>query len=107
MSDQVYEAQASQAQMGRAIDSMADVKNQLSNMVNQMTTMKNAVPAAFETAKNDYLSAIDSKKMELENEFQRTLNNGFKQVYWTVAIASMLALIILGLYKNRPVSEAS
>lgn len=93
--------------MESAIASMLDVRSQLTNMISQMTTMKNAVPAAFETSTNDYLSAIDSKKVEIENEFQRTLNNGFKQVYWTVAIASILALIILGFYKKQPASEKS
>lgn len=87
--------------MESAITLMVDVRSQLINMVNQMTTMKNAVPGAFETAKKDYLSTIDSKKTEIENEFQRTLNNGFKQVYWTVAIASILALIILGFYNKN------
>lgn len=105
LSNQVDSARASQSQMQVAIDSMADVKNQLTNMVNQMTIMKNAVPGAFETAKNDYLAAIDSQKTAIENEFQRTLNNGFKQVYMTVAIASILALIILAFYKKQPVHE--
>lgn len=107
LSDQVDSARTSQTQMQVAIDSMADVKNQLTNMVNQMTIMKNAVPGAFETAKNDYLAAIDSRKTAIEDEFQRTLNNGFKQVYMTVAIASTLALIILAFYKKPSVLEAS
>nr|WP_320026187.1 MFS transporter [uncultured Acetobacterium sp.] len=107
LSDQVDSARASQAEMQVAIDSMADVKNQLTNMVNQMTIMKNAVPGAFETAKNDYLAAIDSRSTAIEDEFQRTLNNGFKQVYMTVAIASTLALIILAFYKKPSVLEIS
>ncbi|OXS27510.1 MAG: hypothetical protein BI182_07485 [Acetobacterium sp. MES1] len=105
LSAQQYSAQANQAQMGIAIDAMADVKNQLTTMVNQMTIMKNAVPEAFESSKNDYLAAIDSKKTELENEFQKTLNYGFKQVYWTVAIASVLALMLLGFYQKKSMPE--
>ncbi|WP_373481834.1 MFS transporter [Acetobacterium sp.] len=107
LSEQVDTTRASQAQMQVAIDSMADVKNQLTNMVNQMIIMKNAVSGAFETAKNDYLAGIDSRKTVIDDEFQRTLNNGFKQVYLTVAIASTLALIILAFYKKPSVLEAS
>lgn len=105
LSEQRDSAQANQAQMGIAIDAMADVKNQLTTMVNQMTIMKNAVPEAFESSKNGYLAAIDSKKTELENEFQKTLNYGFKQVYWTVAIASVLALMLLGFYQKKSMPE--
>ncbi|MBC3804951.1 MFS transporter [Acetobacterium fimetarium] len=100
LSNQVAAAQTSQAEMKTAIDAMADVKNQLITMVSQMTAMKNAVPGAFETAKNEYLAAIDSRSLAVENEFQKTLNSGFKQVYMTVAIASVLALIILAFYKK-------
>lgn len=100
LSNQVAAAQTSQAEMKTAIVAMADVKNQLITMVSQMTTMKNAVPGAFETAKNEYLAAIDSRSLAVENEFQKTLNSGFKQVYMTVAIASVLALIILAFYKK-------
>jgi EmrB/QacA subfamily drug resistance transporter len=102
LSDQVDQAKASQEQMKVAIDSMADVKNQMSNMVNQMTVMKNAVPGAFETAKNEYLQSIDQAKESIENEFQWTLNTGFKQIYLFVAIASVLALLILTFYRKNP-----
>jgi EmrB/QacA subfamily drug resistance transporter len=105
LSNQVDSARKSQTEMQAAIASMTDVRNQLVNMINQMTTMKNAVPAAFETAKNDYLAAIDNEKTAIENEFQVTLNAGFKQVYMTVAVASLLALGILMCYRKKELPE--
>lgn len=105
LSDQVDSARKSQTEMQAAIASMTDVRNQLVNMINQMMTMKNAVPAAFETAKNDYLAAIDNEKTAIENEFQVTLNAGFKQVYMTVAVASLLALGILMCYRKNELPE--
>lgn len=67
----------------------------------KMNTLKAAVPGAFETAKTDYLKSIDNISANIESEFQKTLNKGFKQVYLTVAIASAVALLILSLYGKK------
>jgi hypothetical protein len=44
----------------------------------------------------------DARKGYLEMAFQKSLNVGFKQVYLTVVIASVLALLLMAFYrKNR------
>lgn len=82
------------------IDQMENAKSQMTDTVDKMTALRDAVPEAFEAAKENYLVKIDEMKDVIENEFQTTLNNGFKQVYVTVAIASLLAMIVLILYKE-------
>lgn len=82
------------------IDQMENAKSQMTDTVDKMTALRDAVPEAFEAAKENYLVKMDEMKDVIENEFQTTLNNGFKQVYATVAIVSLLAMIVLILYKE-------
>lgn len=86
--------------MQSQIDGMKNAELQMTDTVDKMTTLKEAIPEAFDTAKANYLTKIDEMKDVIENEFQSTLNNGFKQVYATVAIASLLAMIVLMLYRE-------
>ena len=72
----------------------------MNDTIAKMTTLKDAVPDAFDKAKQNYIKEIDNSKSSLEKEFQNTLNGGFKQVYLTVTIASLIALIVLAFYKS-------
>lgn len=78
-------------------DSIIELRSAYDGIGEGITGMESAI------ASHDYLAAIDSRKTVIEDEFQRTLNDGFKQVYWTVAIASVLALVILAFYKNQSI----
>jgi len=85
-----------------AIGKMKAAKDQMTETIRKMTVMKEAVPGSLETAKSNYLAQIDAKQPELEKTFQDTLNAGFKQVYLTVLLSSLLALLVLQLYRiNR------
>lgn len=66
-----------------------------------MKALKEAIPKAFETGKDNYLTDIENSRDLIEDEFQTTLNKGFQEVYATVTIASLLALIVLMLYKEE------
>lgn len=83
------------------IQGMKMAQSQMKDAQNKMTVLKGAIPGAFKTAKDNYLSEIDKSKGIIEGEFQKTLNGGFKQVYLTVAISSVIALIILLFYKRQ------
>jgi EmrB/QacA subfamily drug resistance transporter len=87
--------------MVKAIYSIKLAKKDIEDTISKMTAMKDAVPGAFKTADINYLKEIDKLGGKIENEFQTTLNNGFKQVYLIVAISSLIALIILAFYRNR------
>jgi hypothetical protein len=80
-------------------DPVSILKADNKDTVSKMTTMKNAVPKSFKTAKKNYLKEIDKMKDKIE----KTLNNGFKQVYLTVAISSIIALFVLLLYRKKQI----
>jgi EmrB/QacA subfamily drug resistance transporter len=83
-----------------AVMGIKAAKADITDTVNRMKILKNAVPSTFETAKNNYIAEIGAKKIEIEKTFQKTLNVGFSQVYLTAAIAAILALFILMFYKK-------
>lgn len=87
--------------MKPTIDKMNAGKVQMEDTLEKMKALKEAVPTAFETGKNNYLTEIENIRGTIENEFQTTLNKGFQEVYATVAIASLLAMVVLMLYKEE------
>lgn len=87
--------------MKPTIDKMNVAKTQMEDTLVKMKALKEAVPTAFETGKNNYLTEIENIRGTIENEFQTTLNKGFQEVYATVAIASLLAMVVLMLYKEE------
>lgn len=91
---------ATPAMQGR-IEGMKGAVLQMTDTADKMKTLKEGIPGAFDTAKTDYLTKIENKRSVIEQEFQTTLNNGFKQVYSTVAIASLIAMIVLMLYREE------
>ncbi len=93
--------------MQETVDQMNKAKLMMSGTVEKMNTLKEAIPGAFDTAKTNYLAEIDNRRDIIENEFQITLNNGFKQVYSTVAIASLLAMIVMMFYREDRKNKGS
>jgi len=83
------------------MESMKQAKSEMEDTVTKMNAMKAAVPDAFNKASEDYLKEIDNMSEKIEGEFQSTLNDGFKQVYLTVSISSLIALIILAFYRRK------
>ena len=101
LKDKLAENQKSQTDMLTAISSIKNAKIEMADTIDKMTSLKNAIPSAFDTAKQNYLEEINHKSNRIEKEFQNTLSEGFKQVYLTVVIASAIGLIILAFYKNK------
>lgn len=97
----IDESKKSQAEMLKGMEAIKSAETQIKDIISKMTVLKNAVPNAFKTAEANYTTEIDKNSAALENEFQKTLNGGFKQVYFTVTVASILALIVLAFYKNK------
>lgn len=102
---QAMDAMSGNPAMQETVDKMNNGKLQMTDIVDKMKTLKDAIPGAFDTGKANYLTEIDKKSDVIEKEFQTTLNKGFEQVYSTVAIASLLAMIILMLYREEKKSK--
>ncbi|AHF10038.1 MULTISPECIES: MFS transporter [Dehalobacter] len=87
------------------VESMPQSSVSFRDTIEKMTVLKDAVPGAFDTAKQNYLAEIDQRSTVIESEFQKTLNSGFKQVYLTVTISSLIGLIFLCFYRRKPVNK--
>jgi hypothetical protein len=101
LSLKVESTKKSRADLLTGIEAIKAAKVQMRDTIVKMGTLKEAIPGAFITAKNSYIAEIDKSKTAIENEFQSTLNGGFKQVYLTVAVASIAALLILAMYRSK------
>ena len=80
---------------------LESAKQQMVSAIEKMDALKNEVPASFEQAKNNYAQKIDEKRNVIETVFQTTLNEGYKNVYWTTAISALAALILLVFYRDK------
>ncbi|MDV4149939.1 MFS transporter [Clostridium sp. AL.422] len=91
--------------MAASVEKMKSAKAQMEDTIEKMTTLEEAIPGAFEKGKENYLVKIEDSRGLIEKEYQTTLNKAFQQVYATVAIASVLALIVLMLYKEEKATK--
>lgn len=83
------------------IASLEATQATMNDLVTKLTALKESVPSTFDAALTSYLSEIETQRDVIESVFQKTLNEGFKQVYLTVAISSLLALALLQFYNKK------
>jgi EmrB/QacA subfamily drug resistance transporter len=103
LKQKIEESSKSAEDMSAAIYGMGATITQMNDLKMKMTELNNAIPSAFETAKTNYINEIGNKKEELQETFQNTLNQGFRSVYLTSAIAAVIALIFLLFYRPEKV----
>ena len=84
-----------------AAEAMDGTIQELATLVTQMQALDEAIPGAFDAALSGYLSEIDSRSDEIEAAFQSTLNDGFRNIYLTTAIAAAAALILVAFYDRK------
>ena len=101
----ISSTEQSRNQMKAAMESMIAVKAQMEKLRSEMQSLSDAIPGAFETAKEDYLAQLDAKSGELESVYQKTLNYGYRSIYLTVAVSAILAILLLLLYKKQKPSD--
>ncbi|MDF2514640.1 MAG: major facilitator superfamily transporter, partial [Herbinix sp.] len=95
--EDVVQQQALQGQLA----GLTGAKAEIEDTIGKMTALKDAIPVAFETAKEAYLSELENLQDPIESEYQVTLNKGFKELYLTVTVASLLGLGILLFYRKK------
>ena len=93
--------------MKSALTSMKETSTSMKSLKEKMIVLKNSIPNAFEEGEKSYLKEIDKRSDKIENTFQSVLNKGFKNVYLTTAVASILGLFLLFFYndKSKKVNE--
>lgn len=85
----------------KARDEIATALTDLADTSRKLTILRDAVPAAFETAKEDYVAEIRKRSAALETTFADTLNGGFRNIYFSTIAAGLLAALLLALYPRR------
>ena len=93
------------AKLARARDDLSGVSTDLADTRHKLIVLRDAVPGAFETAKDDYLAEIDALSPTLEKTFADTLNTGFRGIYLSTMAAALLAALLVTLYPRRAKSE--
>lgn len=89
--------------MKTALTSMNETLSSMKSLEDKMIILQKSVPNAFDEGEKSYLKEIDNRSDQIENTFQKNLNIGFKNVYLTTGIASIIGLLLLLFYKNKPV----
>ena len=87
--------------MESAVTSMKETSTSMKSLKDKMVVLKNSIPNAFEEGEKSYLKEIDKRRDKIENTFQSVLNKGFKNVYLTTAVASILGLFLLFFYNDK------
>lgn len=87
--------------MKSALTSMKETSTSMKSLKEKMIVLKNSIPNAFEEEEKSYLKEIDKRSDKIENTFQSVLNKGFKNVYLTTAVASILGLFLLFFYNDK------
>lgn len=91
----------SRSKMDAAISEMDLTVADMKSLQRKMNILNAEIPSAFESASEDYLAQIDKKSGQIEEVFQATLNDGFKNVFGTSAVASLIALFLLAFYTRK------
>jgi EmrB/QacA subfamily drug resistance transporter len=83
------------------ITAMKQQKKTLTEAIAKMEELMGVIPSTFTQSQKDYLKAINNIKPQIEESFQATLGNGFKQMYITVAIFCILSILSMAFYKEK------
>lgn len=97
----IKEAKTKKASLEKAVAGMESGLSEMDTTIEEMKTLKAAVPTAFQQGEESYLAAIDEKADQIEAAYQKTLNVGFHQIYLTTALVSALGFLLLLAYKER------
>lgn len=91
--------EAKLAGMASGAAGMSGARNRLVALKDTMTALDAEIVPGFAAARADYLSAIEAKRTEIQDTFRATLNEGFTQMYLTVAIAAIASALLLACYR--------
>lgn len=85
------------AELAAGLASLDDTRSEMKQTITQMGELRDAVPAVFDQALDDYLAEIKAQGPQLEQVFATTLGSGFKGVYLFDMAVCLLALGVIAL----------
>ncbi|HML51248.1 MAG TPA: hypothetical protein PKD84_07545 [Propionicimonas sp.] len=80
---------------------MAAITEEPPGISAKLAVVRDAVPAAFRTAKSDDLAEIDARSATLQNTVAATLNQGFLGIFAVSGIVSLAGLVLVLVYPRR------
>ncbi|MEF9951497.1 MAG: MFS transporter [Clostridium sp.] len=99
----VASLKSQKASLNDSITEITNLKGELEGLKFKLNSLKSSLPKVFNEAKENYIKSIDSLHNNVEAKFQSTLNSGFKNIYLTTGIASLLGVLLLILYKKEKI----
>lgn len=99
----------SRAKLVAARNDLTATSSELTDITGKLTVLRDAVPGAFQTAKQNYLADIDARSTSLEATFATTLNQGFLGIFTVTGLLSLAGVVILLFYprglRRAPTSD--
>lgn len=89
-----------------AREELAAAQADIADSRDKLVVLRDAVPGAFETSRQQYLAKIDELSPTLQSIFATTLNEGFRGIYLATLITGVLATVLLVLYPSRRKDES-
>jgi len=107
LEDKLATAVADRADLVTARTELEGVLADLADTRRKLVVLRDAVPGAFEEAKDTYLAEIDALGPRIEQTFADTLNGGFRDIYLSTVVAGLLAALLLAFYPRRTPAAAT
>lgn len=95
------ELAAKKAGMAAGASGLAAGRSRLAELRATMAALRDEITPAFAAAKDGYLAKLEAMRPQIQETFRSSLNAGFRQMYVTVAVASVLAGIVLAFYRSK------
>lgn len=84
-----------------AAKQMETTLNEMKDLSNKLTIVRDAIPGVMEQAGENYQNAVMNCSAAIEDVFQATLNEGYRNMYLFVAGVNLLGLLLLVFYKEK------
>ena len=91
---------AKKAGMAAGAAGIATGRARLAEVRSTILALQGEIAPAFAASKNDYLARLEAMRPQIQETFRSSLNAGFRQMYITVALASVMAGIVLAFYRS-------
>ena len=101
LENKITEMEESRKEMKSAMSEMKDARKEMTALSANMKELEMAVPGAFEEAKDKYIEEIEKNRVKIEEVFQATLNEGFKNIYTVTLMAAILGIFLLLFYSRK------
>lgn len=91
---------AALAAMPVANADMQTARDQMATTISQLEDVRDAMPAMFDEAEDNYVAEIDDNADAIRAEYQQTMNGGFRQMAFFVVVCAVVGMLALVPYED-------